>query len=143
MIGKIITSKIGIGLICALVIGLIFSSLMLKNANLKQEILEKDVTLVKQKSDIEFLSNNIATLRKNVSELTKINESNEKLISQLTADAVQSKIAIDDLLKKNKQRTEQTQNLQNQIEQLKKNPSNDGSVSPVLRETIRSIQTNS
>lgn len=143
MIGKIITSKIGIGLICALVIGLIFSSLMLKNANLKQEILKKDVTLVKQKSDIEFLSNNIATLRKNVSELTKINESNEKLISQLTADAVQSKIAIDDLLKKNKQRTEQTQNLQNQIEQLKKNPSNDGSVSPVLRETIRSIQTNS
>lgn len=143
MIGKIITSKIGIGLICALVIGLIFSSLMLKNANLKQEILEKDVTLVKQKSDIQFLSNNIATLRKNVSELTKINESNEKLISQLTADAVQSKIAIDDLLKKNKQRTEQTQNLQNQIEQLKKNPSNDGSVSPVLRETIRSIQTNS
>lgn len=134
--------KIAGGIILALVIG--FGAYI---AVQKIEIngLKKDVAaLTEQRNNLDvdnkILKENNTALKDGLKKLATANETNYNTAKSLLDERSKSVVAINNLAIANRLSNEKLDRLNVKIEDMLKDPKNDGPVAPVLREIIREIQ---
>lgn len=81
-----------------------------------------------------------AILKKNVETITKVNETNVDTNNKLIEERKDSIAAIAELAKQKASNKKKLDDMNKFIDVLLKDPKNNGTVSPVLKETIKSIQ---
>lgn len=106
--------------------------------NNKVETLTKKNT--KLTTDNTILIQNNGILKKNQEVLVTANQTNYETVKKLDIERAQAKAAIASLAAANQRKQDALNALNEKISMMAKDPKNDGTVSPVLRETIRSIQ---
>ena len=134
--------KIAAGVVLALVIG--FGAYITVQ---KIEIhgLKKDVAaLTEQRNNLDvdnkILKENNGALKDGLKKLATANETNYNTAKSLLDERTKSVIAINNLAIANRLSNEKLDRLNVKIEDMLKDPKNDGPVAPVLREIIREIQ---
>lgn len=90
--------------------------------------------------DNKTLTENNKVLKDNQKVLTNANDTNLETVKKLDNERVQAKAATAALAAQNARTTQALQELNEKISAMAKDPKNDGTVAPVLRETIRNIQ---
>lgn len=124
---------LGSGASCA------FKSFELGKAESKVESLQ---TENKQLStDNEILKSNNATLKENLVTVAKVNESTVDANKKLLNERKSSWTAINTLAAAREAERKNVEAANKKIDEMLKNPSNNGPVAPVLRETLRDIQS--
>ena len=98
----------------------------------------KVINLV-QENDI--LTENNATLKLNQVTLEEVNKQTYAALQALKVERAKAKAAVEALALERERTAKALSDLQAKIEEMRKDPKNDGPVAPVLRETIRDIQT--
>ena len=81
-----------------------------------------------------------AILKKNVETITKVNETNVETNKKLLDERKDAQDAIAELAKQKTANKKKLDAANKRIDELLKDPKNNGTVAPVLRETIKSIQ---
>jgi uncharacterized protein HemX len=107
----------------------------------------KSVKLVKAESaalrqNISTLTQNVAVLQFNYLECQSANSENSETIDNLLKERTESQAAIMSLASQKESDLKKIASLQSTVDQLRKDPKNNGALAPVLRETIRQIQEN-
>ena len=90
--------------------------------------------------DNGILKENNNTLKDGLKKLALANQTNYDTAKQLLAERNKSVTAINNLAVANRVSNEKLDRLNTRIEDMLKDPKNDGPVAPVLREIIREIQ---
>jgi hypothetical protein len=131
--------------VAVLTVGFIFSSSMyvIKHAQLEhaQKQIEKlEVTVKQVTTDNEILKSNNATLKLNLQGALDANVKTVDANKKLLEERIAAKIAIDALAKSKAEEKKLLDDAKGKITEMLKNPANNGTVAPVLRETIRDIQ---
>jgi len=88
------------------------------------------------------LTDNNKTLKDNLTVVSSANNENLKTVDQLKSERADAQRAIDKLNTLSKNDKVALNVLSNRVDELIKNPLNDGALSPVLKETMRGIQDN-
>lgn len=88
----------------------------------------------------KVLQENNATIKKNLDTVRSTNEENLKTIIALEKERDDAKKAVAELAKKEKSNIKTIGELKDKLEEMEKNPANNGALAPALRETIRGIQ---
>jgi DNA repair exonuclease SbcCD ATPase subunit len=107
--------------------------------------LEKRITRLTEESnalkvDNAILKENNETLKDGLKKLASANLTNYNTAKQLLDERGKALDAITNLAKVNKLNNEKLDRLAKRVEEMLKDPKNDGPVAPVLREVIREIQ---
>jgi len=107
--------------------------------------LEKSITRLTKESnalkvDNAILKENNETLKDGLKKLASANLTNYNTAKQLLEERGKALDAISSLAKVNKLSNEKLDRLAKRVEEMLKDPKNDGPVAPVLREVIREIQ---
>ena len=110
--------------------------------NLKTEVVKLTAEKTALVEANKMLQVNIDTVKENATKFSDANNANLGTIKSLLAERSASQKVIADLATTAKSDKEKISKLNANIDLLLKDPANDGIVSPVLRETIRSIQNN-
>lgn len=132
------TTKIyGVLLIAAIVIMIGLGGWI---ALLKYDIAKQETHISQLKADVAQLESNNATLKGNLTVAEDANKTNQSTINSLIAERKQGQDAIQLLSEKHKANLAYTATLQARIAELAKDPKNDGIVSPVLAEAIKTIE---
>lgn len=135
MILAFLTSKVG-AILLAIALALATFGFISKSVQLvasEHKVAGLEVT-VKQ------LQTDNAILKKNVETITKVNETNVETNKKLLQERADAQAAIANLAKQKASNKKQLDAANAKIDELLKDPKNNGAVSPVLRETIRGIQ---
>jgi uncharacterized membrane-anchored protein YjiN (DUF445 family) len=90
--------------------------------------------------DNKILHQNTEVLAENLKKMAEANSTNEQTIKKLIKERSQAQAAIDRLAAESTADRKVISNLNKKLDDLLKDPKNDGIVSPALRETIRDIQ---
>lgn len=102
-------------------------------------------TLEKIKTDLEvnnkILQENVTVCKDNTAKLSIANLTNVNTVSALKEERVQSQKAISNLAATAAANKRALISANNKLNDLIKDPKNDGLVAPALRETVRSIET--
>lgn len=109
------------------------------------KMLQRDIVdLTQQNKTLEInntvLTGSVETLKHNQQTMLDVNDENQKTIKKLIAERQQAQKAIDDLARARESDKKALNEFKTKLEELLKDPKNDGIVSPALRETIRNIQ---
>jgi cell division protein FtsB len=91
-------------------------------------------------TDNRIYKQNNETLKKNVETLDKANTANFNTVQSLIADKAQASKAISQLAAMRQADNARFDRLNGRIQDMLKDPKNDGAVAPVLREVIREVQ---
>lgn len=97
----------------------------------------KNTTLEKQ---VQQLTADNTQLKANVDTITKVNQVNVETNNKLLAERKDAQAAISNLAKQKQVTSQKLDEANKKIDEMLKDPKNDGPVAPVLRETIRSIE---
>lgn len=114
---------------------------MFENASLTSKVSTLSAKNAALTTDNLQLQANITTLHENQKTLMEVNEANQLAISNLQFEREQSKAALAKLSVTTKKNKQDLDKLQQIINDMKADPANDGTVSPVLKETIKQIQS--
>lgn len=135
-------TKLSILLLVAVlaVIGTYVGLKTLEIRNLNNQITELHAVNTKLTVDNTMLIENNKVLKENQKILYEANDVNQDTIKKLMEERKQSKIAIANLAAANKRGNDALDQLGKKIDELLLDPANDGTVAPVLRETINQIQ---
>lgn len=109
--------------------------------SLKGDITELTEKNTKLAADNSILISNNNTLKENQDVLLETNETNQETVRRLDKERNEAKEAIAALAKANQKDRQALDLIGKKIDDMAKDPTNDGPVAPVLRETIRAIQT--
>lgn len=127
-----IVTKVAMALLLAALIASIGSctsnKMQLSSANKQVTSLQKDVGQ---------LNLNNAILKKNQETLTNANQTNLQTIEGLVKERKDAQAAIDTLAKQKQIERKRADTANKRIEELLKNPANNGKVAPVLGETLK------
>ena len=107
---------------------------------LRVDVANQKTTIVKMSGDISLLTANNGILKTNLTSAEEANKTNQSTIDSLVSERKQSQEAIQALNDKHRASLAYTATLQARIAELAKDPKNDGIVSPVLAEAIKSIE---
>lgn len=102
-----------------------------------ENLMEKNTELILTNSTLQT---NNQSLKQNQETLLKVNDTNRETIQRLDDERKESKKAIESLAAMNKRDRHALDKIGNKIDEMIKDPANDGDVAPVLREAIRDIQ---
>ena len=91
-------------------------------------------------TDNEILKQNNVTLKAAVKDVTDANSANLTTIKQLVEERKDSQAAIESLARSQAKDKDALKKASAKIDEMIKNPANEGKVAPVLAETIRDIQ---
>lgn len=127
---------IGIGMIVAGLLGLFIWTGYLHNR--VKELKQDNIVLVQNN---KVLQDNNDTLKKNLETAKETNTTNTETIERLKKERSDAVKAVEDLSKKQQSNVKTIGELQTKIDDMKQNPANNGTLSPVLREAIRGIQS--
>lgn len=134
---KLIVTALAFGAIVASGIGLYFYV-----GHLKSQVTTLEETQKTLEENNRILQVNVDTLKGNELKLSTANETNLGTIKSLLAERTLAQKVIDNLAVSDKSNRATIDQLNGHISALIKDPKNDGAVAPVLRETVRDIQTN-
>ena len=134
---KLIVTALALGAIVASGIGLYFYV-----GHLKSQVATLEETQKTLEENNRILQVNVDTLKGNELKLSTANETNLGTIKSLLAERAGAQKVIDNLAVADKSNKANIAQLNDHISALIKDPKNDGVVAPVLRETVRDIQTN-
>ena len=141
-----ITSPVGLKVaaiaIVAIVVG--FSAYIVVQ-KIEISSLKKDIVTLTEKNnnldvDNKILKENNTSLKDGLKKLAVANETNYNTAKQLLEERNKSVTAINNLAIANRISNQKLDRLNTKIEDMLKDPKNDGPVAPVLREVIREIQ---
>lgn len=134
---KLIVGALLIGAVLASGIGLYFYIGHMKTeiANLKED---NNVLVMNNK----ILQENVTLLKDAANTFQASNQTNEATVQNLLVERTQAVKAIETLAIQQKNNKIVITSLSNKINELLKDPKNDGPVAPVLRETVRGVQNN-
>ena len=90
--------------------------------------------------DNRILKENNETLKDGLKKLALANQTNYNTAKQLQEERAKATTAIANLAAANRRSGESLDRLNRRLEEMLKDPNNDGPVAPVLREVIREIQ---
>lgn len=90
--------------------------------------------------DNTILQQNTQVLSENLKKMAEANSANEQTIRKLIEERAQAQAAVNKLAAESAADRKVISNLNKKLDDLLKDPKNDGIVSPALRETIRDIQ---
>ena len=90
--------------------------------------------------DNKILLQNTEVLAENLKKMAEANSTNEQTVKKLLEERSQAQAAVDRLASEAAADRKVISNLNKKLDDLLKDPKNDGIVSPALRETIRDIQ---
>lgn len=122
-------------IICVLVGGAYFYVSGLQN---KVQKLEADKLLLETNNAV--LKDNVEVMRENVKTLATANHENWKTAQALIAERAEAQKAINNLSVATKNDRAVILKLNKKLDDIIKDPKNDGLVSPALRETVRDVQ---
>jgi Tfp pilus assembly protein PilN len=91
-------------------------------------------------SENAILTQNNATLKDNLSKAEQVNKEADVTIKQLQQDRTDADKALNDLRIQKQRDNKELSSLRDFISVQRKDPTQDGQVSPILKSTIRSIQ---
>ena len=135
-------SKLKLGFIVALLLAaLSFIGLTRHKINsLTIEVLQLKVQNTQIMGDNTILKQNQLTLKNSVNIITSANDANIKVNQQLLLERKSSQTAINFLAKQRDINRESIQQANSKIDEMIKNPSNDGMIALVLSDTLKNIQ---
>lgn len=122
------------------VVGTYISLKNLEIRSLNKQVTELHASNAKLTVDNTQLIENNKVLKANQKILTDANQVNQDTIQKLLNERAQSKQAIANLAAANQRGNEALDRLGKKIDDMLKDPQNDGLVAPILRETINQIQ---
>ena len=125
MLGVILTAIVGV---CV--------TLVVQQKTIKS--LRQDITLLENNN--KALQDNTVTLRQNYLDCSVANKTNIATIASLTAERQDALDSLAALAKDQSKSATKIEQLNRMLDNLRSDPANNGSVAPVLRETIRAIQ---
>lgn len=138
LVTNILGSKLQLALLvaAALAVGSVY--LYIKHLQSSIEKLEGDNIVLKTNNQV--LKDNVEIMRQNVKELAKSNHENWKTVQSLLEERKAAQQAINNLAVATKNDREVIARLNKRLNDIIKDPSNDGVVAPALRETVRDVQ---
>jgi hypothetical protein len=140
--GPISQVKLAVGAVVVAVAAIAISGTVYYIHHLKTEI----ITLEADKNTLEvnnkILQENNIVLKDNAIKFSSANETNLGTVKSLLSERAASQKVINDLAVAAQNDKKVITGLNGKIDEMLKDPKNDGIVSPVLRETVRSIQNN-
>lgn len=89
---------------------------------------------------VQQLQTDNATLKRNVETITAVNQTNVETNNKLVEERKDSQTAIENLAKQAASNKKKLADANKRIDDLLKDPKNNGTVAPVLAETIKTIQ---
>lgn len=139
--GGMVTKAVMIGLIAIMLgTGVSCSYKMGELALAKNKIGKLEVKNGELTADNTTLKSNNAILKGNLSAAEEANKTTIEANRQLLKERQDAQTAIDNLAKDKKKALDNLAVANKKIDDMLKDPKNNGSVAPVLRETIRDIQ---
>jgi cell division protein FtsB len=100
--------------------------------------LERDNAILTTNNEV--LKENVAIMRDNVKALATANHENWKTAQALIAERAAAQAAINNLAVATKNDRDTINRLNGRLQEILKDPQNDGLVAPALRETVRDVQ---
>jgi cell division protein FtsB len=135
------TKLMGIGLLVIVIAsGAYIGVQKVHIASLEKRIVKLTEESNALKVDNAILKENNETLKDGLKKLASANLTNYNTAKQLLEERGKALDAISNLAKVNKLSNEKLDRLAKRVEEMLKDPKNDGPVAPVLREVIREIQ---
>jgi chromosome segregation ATPase len=124
------------GAVISIALGALYWSASKKLDDLQKQVIH----LSTQK---QLLAANNATLKSNLDKVIEANRQNDETLKKLQRERKISQEAIDALIKSREVERSKAEEANKKIDEMLKNPENNGTVAPVLRETLRDIMRNS
>lgn len=107
---------------------------------LKKEIAELQGKVSSLTTDNGILTSNNSVLKSNLNAAFRVNATNDETIKSLVKEREDSYHAIETLAKKDVASAKKIKDLKDVIDKLKGDPTKDGPVAPILKDTIIEIQ---
>jgi len=136
------TSKIKL-IISAIVFGAVGMAIFLvvmHVSSLKEDLIKANTKLAVLESNNKILQDNTEVLKENMKTFATANHTNWLTIQQLLTERSEAQKIISSLASATANDRHTISNLNKKLDELLKDPKNDGIVSPALRETVRDIQ---
>lgn len=116
------------------------ASIQLYISSIKDDLVKTRAQVSKLEADNKILQANIDVMRQNMKTLADANQANLDTIQKLIEERSGAQQVIGNLANMTAKDKQTIASLNKRLNDLAKDPKNDGIVSPVLKETIRGVQ---
>jgi Tfp pilus assembly protein PilO len=107
---------------------------------LHHEVKDLKTTNIEISAKLKISDDNLAVATANANKCYESNAENKKTISKLLVNQELSVQEMKNLVYANEASKKQLKNLNSKINEMAKDPSNDGEISPILKETLRTLK---